>query len=183
MKKMLLGLTLVIALLTACSSQPTTSVPPTESQKPVVSEVPVIDEPVSSEPVDVKTVGTDLFNDVYVPYATREKDFAYTSVEAFAKNCGYEASITEPTSEILGQIQISDGSGDYVNFVFTPTNGIESIMSVSYFQNDTNSEVIMGNFSTDGAPEYDIFNTHILGEQSDKVTGIEDQKSFLFPQE
>lgn len=123
---------------------------------------------------------SELFNAVYVKYASREKPFEFDAVKVFAEGCGYNTEINNPTSETIGSIKITDKNGDYVYFAFNSTNGVETIMTVSYFQKSSNSETSMSNYSTDGNPAYDKFSTHILGASEVEVNGIDEQKSFLY---
>ena len=125
-------------------------------------------------------VCTDLFESIYAPYANREKSFIFNDVKEFIQTTDYEQEITEPTANDLGTIKLLDENGDYVFFAFNPVNGIEIIMSVSYYHDSTNSEVSLSNYSTDGSPKYDTFSTHVLGESETKVYDLEEQKNFLF---
>lgn len=137
----------------------------------------------NSEPISdkTKTQGvTDLFQEVYLPYANREKPFAFSLVKQFAQNTNYEIDITEPSSEELGTITLTAPNGDYVWFSFRNINDIEIIMTVSYFQLSSDSEVSLSNYSDDGSPLYDIYRTHILGEPISNVTNTQEQQAFLF---
>lgn len=125
-------------------------------------------------------VCTDLFESIYAPYANREKSFIFNDVKAFIQTTDYEQEIIEPTANDLGTIKLIDENGDYVYFAFNVVNGIETIMSVSYYHNSTNSEVSLSNYSTDGSPAYDTFSTHVLGESETEVYGLDEQKNFLF---
>ena len=125
-------------------------------------------------------VSSKLFEEVYVPYANREKPFVFNTVMTYAQSVDYDTEIVEPTESEIGSIKIIDTTGDYVYFSFLPINDIETISTVSYYQSATNSEVSLNNYSSDGSEKYDEFNTHIIGEQSTKVNGIDDQRIFLF---
>ncbi len=147
------------------------------------------DAPAAQEPTDDSKTGapeeletSDLFNEVYLPYATRENPFMFEAVKTFAQNLNsYTVEITDPTQEDMGSIKIADGNEDYVYFSFSPnSSGIEMIMTLSYHQAATNSEVSLSNLSTDCSPEYDTFHTHILGETELQVDSPDEQKTFLF---
>lgn len=123
---------------------------------------------------------SDLFKSVYLPYARREKPFLFNAVKAFAQSSNYEIEIDEPTAENIGTIKFIDTTGDYVYFSFNLVNNMETIVSISYYQISSNSEVILNNYSPDGSPKYDEFTTHIIGESSVKVNDPEEQQDFLF---
>lgn len=140
----------------------------------------------SSEIVDaqdsfenVPTV-SNLFETVYLPYANRENNFVFSAVKSFVQSCGYDIEITEPTEEDFGRIQVNDTNGDYVYFSFMPINGIETIMTVSFYQSSSESEVSLSNYSTDGSVKYDTYNTHIIGGSENTVNTVDEQKKFLF---
>lgn len=124
---------------------------------------------------------TALFKDVYLPYAKREKPFIFDGVKTFAQNTtDYATEINEPGSGTCS-IKFSSDSGDYVYFSFLPTtNDVYAISSMSYYQASTNSEVTLSNDSPDCTASYDTFHTHVLGESKEKVSGPDEQQSFLF---
>lgn len=139
------------------------------------------DSEAESEPEDLESiVTTELFESVYIPYANREKSFAFDKVKSFAQSTDYEPEIIEPTADDIGTIKLTDTNGDYVYFAFNTVNGVESIMIVSYYQSATNTEVSLANYSSGGSPAYDNFSTHVIGEPEIKVTGTDEQKVFLF---
>ncbi len=124
--------------------------------------------------------GTDLFEDIYVPYAQREKAFVFTGVKTFAENYGSDFEINEPSENTVTSIKIMSGD-DYVYFAFNLNEeNMDIIMTVSYYCSASNSEVSMSNYSTDGSPAYDTFNTHVIGEQPKTVDGVSAQREFLF---
>lgn len=123
---------------------------------------------------------TDLFEQIYVPYANREKSFIFEGVKSFASTLEYKIEITEPTEEDLGEIKIIDTNGDYVYFAFSPIDDVQIIMTVSYYHAETDSEVSLSNYSSDGSPRYDTFTTHILGESEIEVSNTDEQRDFLF---
>ena len=126
-------------------------------------------------------IGTSLFEDIYVPYASRKKDFSFNSIKNFSKECGYEYTVTEPTEEDFGEVKIIDGD-NYVYFAFLPnSDGIDSAYIVNYYQAETKTEVSFEIFSTDFSPEYDHLTTHILGNSKEDVKSIDEQRNFLFP--
>lgn len=139
------------------------------------------DSEAESETEDLENiVTTELFESVYIPYANREKSFAFDKVKSFAQSIDYESEIIEPTADDIGTIKLTDTNGDYVYFAFNAVNGVETIMIVSYYQSSTNTEVSLANYSTDGSPAYDSFSTHVIGESEIEVTGTDEQKIFLF---
>lgn len=125
---------------------------------------------------------SDLFKDIYLPYANREKPFAFVAVKEFAQNANsYDVEIQDPTAENIGTITFKDTNGDSVFFAFaTNESGIDVIMTLSYHQAATDSEVSLSNYSSDCAPQHDIFDTHIIGEQEIEVNGPDEQQDFLF---
>ena len=151
---------------------------PTDTSKADAPEP--TDDSNTDTPEELET--SDLFREVYLPYATRENPFMFEAVKTFAQSLNsYTVEITDPTQEDIGSIKIADGNEDYVYFSFSPnSSGIEMIMTLSYHQAATNSEVSLSNLSTDCSPEYDTFHTHILGETELQVDSPDEQKTFLF---
>lgn len=121
-----------------------------------------------------------LFEDIYVPYANREKPFTFESVKTLADSCEYETEIVSATNDTNASIKISTTNGDYVYFAFSPINGINMITIVSFYQASSNSEVSLSNYSSDGSALYDTYDIHIIGDQLKDVNGIDDQRNFLF---
>lgn len=124
--------------------------------------------------------GSALFEEVYAPYAKREKSFAFGSVKAFIEESGYKYDIVEPDEDTIGTIKVLDGSGDYVYFSFYLCNNVETIMLVSYHQDSSNSEVSLSNYSDNNSSRYDVLNTHVIGESSVEVKTLDEQRTFLF---
>jgi len=122
---------------------------------------------------------TDLFETIYIPYAQREKAFVFDAVKSFVQTTEYKAEITEPTSQDIGSIVLTDENDNYVFFAFNLVNDIEIITTVSYHDAATNSEVSLNNYSSDGSPSYDIFNTHVIGESPNHVNSTDEQRDFL----
>lgn len=161
------------------------SQPETESNNldsSITSEITT--EPESESNYKTETIQqietTELFEQVYVPYANREKSFVFYGVKSFVENLEYDIKITEPSEDDLCSIKIMDTTGDYIFFLFQPVNDIEVISLVSYHCAKTNSEVSMENYSIDGLPKYDKFKTHIIGENATEVSGTDEQRNFLF---
>lgn len=124
---------------------------------------------------------TDLFENIYVPYANREMPSTFVMVEEFAKESGYEVNIVEPTDEIVGSIKLFDENGDYVYFSSKEVDDIEVIWKVSFYRAITNSEVNMTDYSSGKSISYNAeYNTHIIGESYQKVNGVDEQREFLF---
>lgn len=125
---------------------------------------------------------SDLFKFVYLPYAKREKSFDYDAVKNFAESCKsiYNVEIHDPTADDGGSIKLTDDKNNYVYFAFSPVFGVNLIMMVNYYQDSTNSEVTLSNYSFDGSPQYDQFTTHIIGENQIHVDSSEEQQNFLF---
>lgn len=130
-------------------------------------------------------VGSDLFENVYVPYAQREgRVFAFEAVKTFAENFGYDYKLSEPSEdeESLTYIKVMDGD-DYVYFAFSPVEQdilVQSLDLISYYQAKSNSEVGMSNYSKDRTASYDSFKTHVIGEKEKQVAGVKEQREFLF---
>lgn len=122
----------------------------------------------------------NFFNDVYVPYANREKPFLFEAVKKYAESCNYETSIDAGNADTNASIKFSASNGDCVNFIFSPINEIDMIMLITFHHASSNSEVTFSNYSSDGAAKYDIFKTQIIGNESKQVDGIDEQREFLF---
>lgn len=193
MKRLTILLLISIILLSSCSSNeseqsvnnittetPENTVAPTsEPTSPPTSE-PTPDPTPTLAPTKTPKV-SDLFTSVYVPYANREKSWYFRSVKSFAKSCDYSCKITKPTKNRFGQITISDSNGDYVYFGFMSNDdGDEIIMTVSFYQSESDSEVSLSNYSTDNSASYDTFTTHVIGEPDEEVSSTDEQQEFLF---
>lgn len=127
-------------------------------------------------------IGSDLFENVYVPFARNEQAIDFESVKEFAENCGFEYNVVEPTRDIVGSITIKSDE-DNVYFEFMPDDRqIESVFSISYFQASSKSEVLFTNLSEDRDPYYNKFQTHILGESNKDTRNVAEQRKFLFSQ-
>lgn len=197
--KRIIPVILSFVLLCGCSSgnsqiQSSTEAVPTESAS--TEAPPVIDSFLDDQEVNNSSetaigsetdsesmeniISTELFESIYVPYANREKAFWFELVKTFVQTTEYEIEITEPTSDTIAEIKLTDNNGDYVYFAFNSINDIEVIIIVSYYRDATTSEVSMSNFSSDGSPAYDTFSTHVIGEQSNEVDGTAEQRLFLF---
>lgn len=123
-----------------------------------------------------------LFNDVYLPYAKREKAFSFEGVKTFAQNTKeYTVDMKEPGSEDGCFVKFTDENGDYVYFAFSPNeDGTFTIILVSFYQASSNSEVSLSNYSLSSSPEYDTYETHIIGNDPIEVSGVDKQQEFLF---
>lgn len=134
----------------------------------------------------IDRLGTDLFESVYVPYATRQKDFTFEDIEldikAYAESNEVSFDMKDATSDSLGTITLYDGSGDYIFFGFSYFGGtnLQILCTVSYFQDASNSEVALSNFSSYGEAQYDKYTTHVIGELDNEVLGVDEQREFLF---
>ena len=159
-------------ITTTTKETETTTIPETTTQA---------QETTTEIPTETTTIqGSALFEEVYAPYAKREKSFAFGSVKAFVEESGYKYDIVEPDEDTIGAIKVLDGSGDYVYFSFYLCNDIETIMLVSYHQDSSNSEVSLSNYSDNNSSRYDILNTHVIGESSVEVKTLDEQRNFLF---
>lgn len=181
---------IAFALLVSCASQqsatpdpsmvmPTTSLQVTSTPE---TNIKVTASP-SIEPTPEPTLETTkLFDEIYTVYAEREQSFEFSAVVNFLEGYDtYQVTIKEPTETDVGQITVEDGTGDQVYFAFAPaSDGREMIMTVSYFQAKSNSEVSLSNYSSDCDPSYDSFETHVLGEAGKEVSGVFAQTIFLF---
>lgn len=132
-----------------------------------------------------------IFDDVYVPLATREISLILESVKTFLSNTGYhvihDTVGDDPDSEFLSISVYAAKSceeDDYSIFIslLPLSNGLIAPMTMSYYWKDKNIEVGWNNFSTEHEARYDTFNTHVVGEREQKVSGIEEQRLFLFGQ-
>lgn len=138
--------------------------------------------PVQTQPEPAEITSTDLFEDVYVQYASRKNPFDFSAVKAFAEASKYTSEIVEETKDMWGHIKLSDANGDYVYFSFFADSETEPqhIMSVTYFQEGKNREVVFNNYSPDSHPDYNNFQTLVLGESNKSVDSIDKQRIFLF---
>ena len=142
----------------------------------------------TEEKEDVQNVETEtqevsaLFQEVYLPYAKREKPFIFEAVKTFAQNVDkYTVKIMEPSADAEFSIKFTDKNNDDVYIAFAPDeNALFTVMLVNYHQDSTNREVSLSNYSSDGSPEYDEFTTQIVGEGEAEVSGIDEQQDFLF---
>lgn len=194
MKKNLVFLVLVALLLSGCdssselnSSGSLSSVNDESSEfsQPVIFSSELPPESLStvsnteSESQSVENAVTDLFDEVYLPYAKREYSPNVDDVTAFVESCGFENT----TSSDNGFTEIKVLSGeDYVYFAFTPRsiNDSDTFTIISYYQGSTKSEVSLNNYSSNGSYEYDMLQTHILGDSNKDVANVDEQRSFLF---
>lgn len=134
----------------------------------------------------IEVYGSDLFEDVYVPYAQRGKDSDFQSVKRDVENLAeggtYTAEIVDPSEDDLCDIKLYDESGDYIYFGFSfyGDSNLRILCVVSYYRSESNIEAAWENFSTYGEPEYDTYTTHVIGETDKTVADIDDQREFLF---
>lgn len=167
---------------------PTDTLATTPTEDPQLSdeqqaEVGSTDTPGAESKPELKpVVGSDLFENVYVPYALKEKTTVFGGVKSLAESGSYKYEITEPTEEVFGEIKIlSNENDDYVYFAFFPnTDGLEVIALVNYFHSASNSEVSLKNYSKNRDPARDEYTTHIIGESDELVSGVDEQRTFLF---
>ena len=121
-----------------------------------------------------------LFETVYAPYARAEMNTSYPRVLEYLESVGYEYTTTEPSETEYGEIKVQAGE-DYVYFAFMErTPGIHTLMMVDYYHEATKSEVLIANYSTDGDHRYDKLQTHVIGESSNDVKSVDEQRTFLF---
>lgn len=163
--KRLLVLVGILLILMGCNSQPTD----TDLSDSVSENLSTIE-------------GTALFENIYVPFASREQNDAYISVVEFIENSGYEYTAVAPSTNDICQITVPDtGSDDYVYFAFCERDSGEyTIMTLSYYRAETKSEVSFLNYSTDGSRSYDQLRTHVIGESEVSVGNVNVQRIFLF---
>lgn len=134
----------------------------------------------------ISDLGSDLFESVYLQYATRERSFFFEDVKKdivdFAEVNGFEIDVKDATSDDLGAITLYDSNEDFVYFAFSFLGelDVQHISIVSYFQSTSNSEVSLSNLSTYGDIEYDKYFVHVIGKQEEQVSGVDDQREFLF---
>ncbi len=168
--------------ITACSSNDnsTPSLPNNEqSQVEKQEEISEPEEMQKDSDITDTIEMSALFETVYLPYVKRENAFDFNSVKAFVQSTSYTTEITEPTEEKIGQIKVLDENGDYAYFAFAPDDGVEVILTLTYFQSASNSEVSFDNY---GSPEYDSYFTHVIGSDEKSVSDVETQIKFLFQQ-
>lgn len=171
------------------TATPTPEVEDTPTQEPMPTTTPAPTPTSTPEPTPTPNplVGTDLFEQIYVPYASRDLSFWFDNVKEYISKyvdgSAYVNEMTEASPETLGEIKITNNnSGDYVYilFKFFEETDYQLIMVVSYYQASSNSEVSLYNYSSDGSTAYDKFYTHIIGEQQKQVYGVSKQREFLF---
>lgn len=128
------------------------------------------------------TVGTDLFEQIYVPFAKGENRTGISDVKIFLEDNDYEFTCVDPTSESIGEITVTDSENeDYVYFAFLERDsGVQTIMTASYYQKLSNSEVALSNYSTNGDHAYDQLTIHNLGEENQNVNTVDEQREFFF---
>ena len=166
--------------LTANTNSSDDNITDTDNQSEKTEEV-IDSENVNIAENETKEIqSSDLFENVYVHYANREKPFIFEGVKSFAQSSGYQINIIEPTEQELGEIKMIDSNGDYVYFCFLPIDGVEIIRSVSYYHSINNSEVTFSNYSQNDSPEYDQFAVHNIGDSPNYVNNIDEQREFLF---
>lgn len=129
---------------------------------------------------DMETKSTKLFRKIYIPYASREKKCVFGGVNSYVKSSGFKYKTVKPSKKESGKITVYAKNGDYVFFSFYDCNGLDVIMSVSYYSKENDCEVSRSNFSSDNAEEYDQLNTHVIGDSEEEVDSIDEQCSFLF---
>ncbi|MCM1246466.1 MAG: hypothetical protein NC293_12565 [Roseburia sp.] len=123
---------------------------------------------------------TKLFDEIYLPYATREKPFAFSAVKSYIKASGFKSKIVKPSKKESGKITVTAKNGDSVFFAFYECNSLNLIMSVSYHSKKTDREVSLSNYSDNNAAQYDKLTTHIIGDSEEEVESVDEQCSFLF---
>lgn len=197
MKRLYILILCVILLTSGCSSSQSSSINSDNTVEDNESSSSTTVESMSSEASEEETfaasttiestttsenevIGTKLFETVYFPYANRDNSFAFNSVKTYVESTDYDAEIIEPTSDEVGMITVSEENGDNVFFSFSPINGVETIMTVSYFCSDKQTEVSLSNYSTNGSPQYDCFEVHVLGQNANEVKNVNEQRIFLF---
>ena len=129
---------------------------------------------------DVEPKSTKLFKKIYIPYAAREKKCAFSGVNSYVKSSGFKYKTVKPSKKESGKITVYAKNGDYVLFSFYDCNGLDVIMSVSYYSKENDCEVSRSNYSSDNAEEYDQLSTHIIGDSEEEVDSIDEQCLFLF---
>ena len=125
-------------------------------------------------------LGSALFESVYVPYAKAEMRTSFSDVTSFLENGRYDYSVQNPSPDVIGEITVRDGD-DYVYFSFLErSSNFYTIMTVSYYQASSNSEVSLSNYSPYGDHKYDTLNTHKIGNSVEEVATVDEQRLFLF---
>lgn len=123
---------------------------------------------------------TKLFKKIYVPYATRENTSVFSAVSSYVKASGFKSKIVKPSKKEPGEITVHAKNGDSVFFSFYECNGLDMIMSVSYYSEKNNREVSRSNYSDNNDAEYDKLSTHVIGDSKEEVDSVDEQCSFLF---
>lgn len=130
------------------------------------------------------TSSTSLFEKVYAPLARRNVSHTYDDVVAYVDARGFEYTATEPVlfGDTIGEIRVEDGAcGDYVYIAFlNRSNWKDEISVLSFYHENSNSEVTFTNLSDDGNLFYDELTTHIIGESDSNVLTVREQRDFLF---
>jgi len=123
---------------------------------------------------------TDLFKEIYFPYAAREKPFLYTLVVKHIEESGFPYEFIGEDSNIILVYENEEENCDRVSFWFIPGDAYLLINSLSYHMAENNCEASLSNMSSDGSPQYDKFAVRVVGEVDQKAEGIEDQIAYLF---
>lgn len=151
-----------------------------EETDTVDNDIDEVNEESTPKPTTKPKKGTKLFEQIYVPFASREKGSAFISVKSLVEASSFKCKVTKPTNSIVGEIKVSAKNGDYVYFSFKPSNGLDVIMTVSYYLKSNNREVSLENYSSDNSFEYDKLTTHKIGKNQKEVSSIKKQRAFLF---
>lgn len=124
-----------------------------------------------------------MFNNIYAKFVAREYAFDYDSVLQVTEASGYQVETMEPAGNVTTHFKLLDNvnEGDYLYFAFHLINEeTETLMTLSYFHAAKNAEASLHNASDDAASEYDMLRVHLLGGSAQSVSGIEEQRAFLF---
>ena len=138
------------------------------------------EEEPTPKPTAKPAKGTKLFEQIYVPFASREEPSYFESVKSMVEASKFKCKITEPTSNDVGTIKVSAKNGDYVVFCFKPLDDLDVIMIVSYHSKRNKREVSLENYSSDDSSEYDKLSTQKEGKSEKEVSSIKKQRTFLF---
>lgn len=167
-------------LIPEVTTASTPEVTPYEETDIIDEDIDETDEESTPKPTAKPIKGTKLFEQIYVPFASREKGSAFISVKSLVEASNFKCKVTKPTSSVVGEIKVSAKNGDYVYFAFKPSNDLDVIMTVSYYQKGSKREVSLNNYSSDNSFEHDKLTTHKIGKSQKEVSSIKKQREFLF---
>ena len=156
------------------TSETTTTTTTTESTTTETTTINIVDSLIEKD--KLLSVYLDYTNYIY----NSSFDTIKEQLTIYAKNNDYSLEVTEPTSEIIGDIKLLNNSDNYVYFAFYPNqDNIETLSAVEY---SLNSEI-----SISASNEMNFYISKITyktrntnrEEVNQTVSNIDEQINFL----